>query len=124
MLADLVLLIDALFSSKRAATTKLTSLRVDQNLRKAFVHAAHAAGDVFEAGAVKMASCTRHKAEFEVFGDFANLAQDGQVQRQLVAATRIEVFKELVHHQQDALARVDVSNAPIISSKECLLSSS
>ena len=80
VLADLVLLIDALFQQARG-DHKADVIAVDQNLRKAFVHAAHAAGDVLEACTVENSFLhTRYKAELEVLGDFANLAQDGQIQ--------------------------------------------
>lgn len=40
-----------------------------------------------------------------MLGDFANLTQDGQVLHQLVVATGLQVFQELVDNQQHTLVR-------------------
>lgn len=49
---------------------------------------------------------TGHEPESQVLGDLANLAQERQVQHQVVVLTRTKVVEELVHHQQHAVVRV------------------
>ena len=73
--ADLVLLV-GVFEQARG-DDKADVLAVDQDLGEALVDAADAVGDVLEAAAVEngFLHTSRDEAEFQVFGDFADLAQ-------------------------------------------------
>ena len=52
-------------------------------------------------GCRKIASCTpATKREAEVLADFAHLAQEVQVEDQLLVAAALQVVEQLVHHQQ------------------------
>ena len=96
----------AVFLSRRAETTKLTSWRSIRDLREALVDAPHAVGDVLEAHAVEDGFLhAGDEAELQMFGDFADLTQDGQVLHQFVVATGLQVFQELIDNQQHALVR-------------------
>ena len=103
--ANLVLLVGSLLE-QTCGDDEAHVLTVDQDLREALVDAADAVGHVLEAAIVENGLLhARDEAEFQVFGDFADLAQDGQVEYQFVVAARLQVFEELVHHQQQALVR-------------------
>ena len=105
VLANLVLLVGSLLE-QTCGHDKAHVLTVDQDLRETLVDAADAVGHVLEAAIVENSLLhARDEAEFQVFGDFADLAQDGQVEYQFVVAARLQVFEELVHHQQQALVR-------------------
>ncbi|MNL09362.1 hypothetical protein D3C87_1301210 [compost metagenome] len=81
-------------------------LTVDQDLSEAFVDAADAVGHMLEATTVEDGFLhTGYEAEFQVFGDFTDLAQDGQIEHQFVVAARLQVFEEFVHHEQQPLVR-------------------
>ena len=82
----------------------MTSASRDEKLIEAILHPAQTVGHVREAEAVEDRLLhARHEAEAEVLAHFAHLAQEVQVEDQLLVSAALEVVEQLVHHQQQSL---------------------
>ena len=79
----------------------------DEDLLEAVLHAADAVGDEGEAGAVEEGFLhAGDEAEPEVLAHLAELAQEVEVEDQLVVIARPQVVQQLVHDQQQPVIRV------------------
>ena len=73
----------------------------DADLLEAVLHAPQAVGHVVEAGAVEDRLLhAGDEPEAQVLGDLAHLAQEVQVEDELLVLPALEVVEQLVHHEQ------------------------
>ena len=80
----------------------------DADLLEAVLHPADAVGDEGEAGAVEDGLLhAGDEAEAEILADLADLAQEVEVEDQLLVPARAQVIQQLVHHQQQPVIGVD-----------------
>ena len=80
----------------------------DADLLEAVLHPADAVGDEGEAGAVEDGLLhAGDEAEAEVLADLADLAQEVEVEDQLLVLARAQEIQQLVHHQQQPVIGVD-----------------
>ena len=101
--ADLDRLIGGFFQQARGHD-KTDVLAIDQYLRETLVDASHAVSDVLEAHAVEDGFLNaRDKAKLQMFGELADLAEDGQVAHQFMIPPGLEVLQELIDHHQQSL---------------------
>jgi len=106
---DLVLLVSGLLQ-QALGDDEADVLPSQQHLREAVLHTAQAVGDVLETVAVKDGFLDAgHEAETQVLGDFTDLAQERQVQHQIVVLSGPQVVKKLVDNQQYAVVGVNLS---------------
>ena len=78
----------------------------DKDLLEAVLHPADAVGDKSEARAVENGFLdTGHEAEAQVLADLADLAEEVEVEDQLLVLAGAQVVEQLVDHQQQAVLR-------------------
>ena len=79
----------------------------DEKLIEAILHAAHAVSHVGEAEAVEDRLLhAGHETKAEVLAHLAHLAQEVQVEYQLLVSAALEVVEQLVHHEEEPLIGV------------------
>ena len=89
----------------------------DEELVEAILDAAHAAGHVREPVAVEDRLLhAGDEAEAQVLAHLAHLAQEVEVEHQLLVAAAPQVVEQLIHHQQQPLVRV-----PLVERRHHLL---
>ena len=121
VLADLGLLLAGLLE-QTLGHHELDVLAGDENLLEAVLHPADAVGHEGKARAVEDGFLdTGDEAEAQVLADLADLAQEVQVEDQLLVLAGAQVIEQLVHHQEQAVVGNSWWNAVIISSKARLL---
>ena len=105
---DLVLLVSGFFE-QALGDHEADVLPGQQHLGEAVLHTAQAVGDVLETVAIKDGFLhAGHEAKAQVLGDFADLAQEREVQHQIVILAGPQVIEKLVHHQQHAVVGVNL----------------
>ena len=86
---------------------ELDVLAGDEDLLEAVLHPAHAVGDEGEPRAVEDGFLhAGDEAEAQVLADLADLAQEVQVEDQLLILARAQVVEQLVHHQEQAVVGI------------------
>ena len=82
----------------------------DKDLLEAVLHPADAVGDKSEARAVENGFLdTGHEAEAQVLADLADLAEEVEVEDQLLVLAGAQVVEQLVDHQQQAVFGEDLA---------------
>ena len=106
--ADLVLLIGRLLQ-QAFGHHEADILPREQDLREAILHAAQAVGDVLEAAAVEDRFLhAGDETEAQVLRDLADLAQERQVEDEVVIPAGAEIVEELVDDEKNAVVRVNL----------------
>ena len=78
----------------------------DDDLREAVLHAAHGVRGEAQARAVEDGLLhAGHEAQAQILAGFADLAQEVQIQDELLIAACAQIVEQFVHHQQQALLR-------------------